>query len=229
LDLCGLKPNCGRQMGTMRFSWRVHRVPGLDKGLTDKDGPDSEKELAGSLGTPLQRAFPDPIARVEFLNATRSEMYTCLELFYSHVKGVVSLMLGLVTGIAALVGLVSHVSTGNSNELAAMSKIGAVSVLMLMLPFAIISSIILARYCRLYVAALLFAADLHRNEGITGHSWLDEIERYRTKLGPNAANNELLIRKRTYSWPHTWSLYTLLLILIALAGFVFGIAIIGTL
>jgi len=185
--------------------------------------------LADPVDTPLRRVLPDPQARVSFLNATRSEMYACLELYYSHVKGVVSLMLGLVTGIAALVGIVSHVGGSKTAELAAMSKIGAVSVLMLMPPFAVISSIILARYYRLYVAALLFAADLHRSEGISGHSWFDEIEKYRKNLGPRGADNEHVIRKRTYSWPHTWSLYTTLLLLIALAGFVFGIAIVTTL
>ncbi len=189
---------------------------------------DPKAMLTESLETPLRRSLPDPSARAQFLNATRSEMYSCLELFYSHVKGVVYLMLGLVTGIAALAGLISHVNGENSGELVMISKIGATSVLMLMLPFAIISSIILARYYRLYVAALLFAADLHRGEGITGHSWLDEIETYRTKLGPDA-NNERVIRKRTYSWPHTWSLYTALFLIIALAAFAFGIAIATTL
>lgn len=180
------------------------------------------------LDTPLRRALPDAQARVAFLNSTRSEMYSCLELYYSHVRGVVSLMLGLVTGIAAVVGLVSHVNSGSSAELATISKIGAATVLMLMPPFAAISSIILARYYRLYVAALLFAADLHRSEGISGHSWLDEIEKYRSRLGAGAGDNELVIRKRTYSWPHTWSLYTALLFLIAIAGLAFGIAILVT-
>lgn len=179
--------------------------------------------------TPLRRALPDALARSQFLNSTRSEMYSCLELFYSHVKGVVSLMLGLVTAVAALVGLLSHVDGGHSSQLVTISKIGAITVLMLMLPFAIISSIILARYYRLYVAALLYAADLHRAEGITGHYWLDEIERYRTKLGVDAANNDIVIKYRTYSWPHTWSLYTALLISIAIAGFVFGLIIVATL
>src|SRR5690348_1424750 len=110
-------------------------------------GVDSGAEPVGTvpLDTPLRRAFPDGQARVAFLNSTRSEMYDCLGLYYSHVRGVVSLMLGLVTGIAAIVGLASHVNGRNATELVTISKIGAVSVLMLMPPFAAISSIILAR------------------------------------------------------------------------------------
>jgi hypothetical protein len=181
------------------------------------------------IDTPLRRALPDAQARSQFLSSTRSEMYSCLELFYSHVKGVVSLMLGLVTAVAALVGLLSHIGGERASQLVTISKIGAITVLMLMLPFAIVSSIILARYYRLYVAALLFAADLHRAEGITGHYWFDEIERYRAKFGVDAANNDVVIKYRTYSWPHTWSLYTVLLISIAIAGFVFGLIIVATL
>jgi hypothetical protein len=211
------KPFSGR-------NWALKR----DRRIAYGVGSDSRSSLTDPLDTPLRRALPEAQARAAFLNSTRSEMYTCLELYYSHVKGVVSLMLGLVTGIAAVVGLVSHVNGSNSTELVTISKIGAASVLMLMPPFAVISSIILARYYRLYVAALLFAADLHRGEGISGHSWLDEIEKYRIRLGPRGADNELVIRKRTYSWPHTWSLYTALLFLIALAGFAFGIIIITT-
>ena len=193
-------------------------------------GVDSGAEPVGTvpLDTPLRRAFPDGQARVAFLNSTRSEMYDCLGLYYSHVRGVVSLMLGLVTGIAAIVGLASHVNGRNATELVTISKIGAVSVLMLMPPFAAISSIILARYYRLYVAALVFSADLHRNEGISGHSWFDEIEKCRDSLGTARADNELVIRKRTYSFPHSWSLYTTLLSLISLTGFAFGIIIITT-
>jgi hypothetical protein len=153
-------------------------------------------------------------------------MYSCLELFYSHVKGVISLMLGLVTGVAAVVGLVSHVDGPSSIELVKIAKIGSVTVLMLMLPFALVSSVILARYYRLYVAALIFAADLHRAEGLTGHAWLDEIERYRAKFGDSAENTDSIIKRRTYSWPHTWSLYSSLLLFIAIAGFLFGLSII---
>src|SRR5262249_8574202 len=109
-----------------------------------------------------------------------------------------------------------------------MAKVGAVTVLMLMLPFAIISSIILARYYGLYVSALVYAADLHKAEGLTGHHWLDEIERYRAKFGSEAVDNGLIMRRRTSSWPLSWSLYALRIVTIAVAGFIFGVALIAT-
>jgi hypothetical protein len=185
----------------------------------------SSKPSAGLEPTALYKALPEDVARGQLLSSTRSEMYFCLELFHAHVKSVVRLMLSLIAAVTAILslGLNGSIKTKTPLHLSLVTTGGGL-VLCLMLPFGIISTVILSRYYRLYVSALVYSADLHQAEGIGDHQWFRDIQMYRLRFGGN--DNSSLIRSRTHRWPHTWFLYSILILTISSVSFLFGIFVI---
>ena len=168
------------------------------------------------------RRWDDEQARSELLNATRAEMYGALELFHKHVQHSVSLLFALITAVAVAVGVVAKDGSVEPQLIQVVRYAGG-GVLLLALPFGYVSWKILSRYYRLYVAALIYAADLHQAEGIAGHPWFVEIEQYRKKCG--VGNSDRLLDERTKGWRHTGALYALLVAFISLAAGVGGVLI----
>jgi hypothetical protein len=118
----------------------------------------------------------------------------------------------LHAAVFTILGFALQNLEGPGDNLDGILKIGGALVLILILPLGIVSILIIARYYRLYAAALVYAANLHKAEGIDHHQWFREIERYRQRLGPGTADDDL-IRRRTYGWPHSWILYSILIIM----------------
>lgn len=149
-------------------------------------------------------------------------MYSALDLFHTHVRHILSIMFALLTAVFAILGFTLQDVEGSEENLDSILKIGGAMVLILILPLGAVSILIIGRYYRLYVAALVYAANLHKAEGIDGHQWFREIERYRQRLGVGASDDDL-IRRRTYGWPHSWILYSIVIITQALGSFAFGV------
>jgi hypothetical protein len=167
------------------------------------------------INTSLRAAFPNDQARGQVLNATRKEMYDALALYHAHVRGVISLLLGLVTIVFALSGFLLKESAPSSDVITIV-KASAPTILVAVLPVSLICIVLLGRYYKLYVAALVYAAKLHHAEGIGDHLWFSEVERGRQKFGQNS--DRKYIWKRTYGWPHTWLLYSILILIIGLTS-----------
>jgi hypothetical protein len=165
--------------------------------------------------------WTDEQAREHLLSSTREDMYRTLELFYMHVKHTISLLFALIIAVSVALGFVAK-DTSTNQHMLQLAKTGSVILLLLAIPFGGVSMLITGRYYRLYVAALAYATELHSIEGVAGHQYFQDFERERARLGPSASR-ERLISWRTYSWPHTWLLYALLIGCISLSAGVFGI------
>ncbi len=173
----------------------------------------------------LRSIFPDDGARSAFLSSARQEMYDALKLFHDHVKYSLRMMLTVFTVVFAILGLVLRGSAPLSFDPKVILILGGL-ILVLTGPLGIISTYVISRYYELYVAALIYAAELHEAEGLGSHVWFqrieDDREYLRKKLGRDDVPQDLLVKRRTRGWPHSWILYTLLIGLIAVVGVVAG-------
>jgi hypothetical protein len=180
---------------------------------TDNDHPDSGTPRVPS--SPLRFALPSDEARGQYLSATRRETYDALALFHAHVKSSVSLMFGIMTAVMAVVGIVLQRSA--SPKLLSVVLHSAPVILMLVFPFSVVAVLVTGRYYRFYVAALVYAASLHDQEGIGEHQWFGEIKALKSTLGDTTDENRI-VHARMYSWPNSWLLYALLIEFIGLTS-----------
>lgn len=169
----------------------------------------------------IRAAFKDDQAVSAFLSDTRKEMYDALSLFYTHVKHTVSLMLTLMTAVFAIFGVALGQTNPKPEILYIFKTIGGV-ILLALFPLGIVSILIIARYYKLYVAALIYSADLHASIGLDSHSWFQQIKEDLESL-PRGATEKDLLYKRTYGWPHSWILYSSLIIILSILSFISGI------
>lgn len=171
----------------------------------------------------LKAILPDDEARSAFLSSVRKEMYDALSLYHDHVKHSLSLMFAVLTAVFAILGFFMKGDAPAAPSPAIM-RVFAGSVLVSLFPMGVISTIIISRYYKLYVAALVYAAELHEAVGLGSHAWFEQIREYRSKLGETSSRGDL-IRKRTYGWPHSWLLYAILIWFIAVIGLFVGLLI----
>lgn len=169
----------------------------------------------------LKNALSNDEAKSAFLSCTRQEMYQALSLFHSHVVYTLSVMFTLLTAVLAIFGFSGNALQNFGATQGIVKWIGGV-ILVLIFPLGAVSIIIIGRYYKLYVAALIFSAEAHESEGIANHAWFEDLDKYRKSLGENHSKAQL-VRSRTYAWPHSWILYSILIGLISLAGLILGI------
>ena len=157
----------------------------------------------------ISEVFTNDEAKSSFLSSSRKEMYDALALFYTHVKHTISLMLTLMTAVFAIFGLALKEGNANPALLLIFKTVGGL-ILIALFPLGIVSIFIIGRYYKLYVAALIYATELHKSVGLHNHKWFQHLAEDLQSL-PEGCSEEDLYRKRTYGWPHSWILYTLLI------------------
>lgn len=172
----------------------------------------------------IKEVLKDDSARGEFLSASRKEMYDALSLFYTHVKHTISLMLSIMTAVFVIFG-VALKDTASRAEIEPLFKLLGGVILSALFPLGIVSILIIGRYYKLYVAALMFAGELHTSVGLSSHAWFEHIREDAESLGQTAGKKEVL-HKRTYGWPHSWILYSMLIAVLSLLNLIVGISII---
>lgn len=170
--------------------------------------------------SPLRLALPSDDARGQYLSATRRETHDALALFHAHVKSSVSLMFGIMTAVLAVVGVA--LQRNPSPKLLGVVLHGAPLILLLIFPFSVVAVLVTGRYYRFYVAALVYAANLHEQEGVGMHQWFGEVKALKSTLG-DTVDEGRLVRARMYSWPNSWLLYALLIEFIGLTSVVLAI------
>ena len=158
----------------------------------------------------LKSALQNDEAKSALLSSARKEMYTALELFHSHVRYSIFLMLTLLTAVFGILGIVVKGEKVTISNIFIFKSVGG-TVLSLLFPLGIISSVIISRYYRLYVASLLYAAELHESVGLDSQEWFETVKRERASLGKDATKDDI-INKRSCGWPHTWLLYSYLIV-----------------
>ena len=164
--------------------------------------------------------FKDESAISSMLNASRQEMYNALSLFHTHVKHTVSLMLTIMTAVFAVLGFSLKETSASPVLLSTFRIIGGI-LLISLFPLGLISILIIARYYKLYVAALLYASELHESVDLCTHAWFEHLKKD-LKSVPENGGKEALLKKRTYGWPHSWILYSILIVVLSLLSLLGG-------
>jgi len=171
----------------------------------------------------IKSALRNDEAKSAFLSSARQETYDALALFHTHVKHTVSLLFTLLTAVFAMFGIAPRETEASPASPHHMFKLARTLILSLLFPLRIASILIAARYCKRYVAALIYAAELHESMGLDSHTWFEHLEDDMRPLGDDARKEDR-IEKRTYAWPHSWILYSILVAVLSIAGLIFGIS-----
>lgn len=174
----------------------------------------------------IKLVFPnDQEAVSHFLSSTRQEMYHALELFHNHVKYTISLMFTLLTAVFAIFSITGNRGVQTLGPNPQLFQVIAGIILVLLFPLGIISILIIGRYYKLYVGALVFATEAHESVGMV-HLWFRELTDSKEQLGKNYSEDKF-VRQRTYGWPHSWILYSILIALISVLGLFVGILVLS--
>jgi hypothetical protein len=65
-------------------------------------------------------------------------------------------------------------------------------------------------------------AELHESVGLNSHAWFEHVDEDLKSL-PKEATKRDLLKKRTYGWPHSWLLYSMLIGVLSILGLITGI------
>ena len=172
----------------------------------------------------------------DHLSCTRTEMYRALELFHSIVKHTLSIQFTVMaaTSIVLSFGLnmaksdASNAATNTALDLTDLPNeisILAGVILILLGPFSVVSTIIMSHYYKLYVAAAMFAAQAHDQFGKVPHPWFFMLKGRGYTQGLSEKELDAVLRQRTYRFPHSWSLYALVVIGIGICAVAGGVLI----
>ena len=107
------------------------------------------------------------------LTASRREMYRAAELFHTHFRQVISLVITVWTAIFAVFGFVISKEDLNSKYLAGLAFLAAL-ILVALFWLSIKSAYAIGRWYRLYCAAQLFSARLHKKTDLPMHVYFEE-------------------------------------------------------
>jgi hypothetical protein len=108
------------------------------------------------------------------------------------------------------------------------------AILLIVFLISLVSIVVIWRYYRLYVAALVFSAKQHENAKITDHVWFIEVllkEKEIKAEYPDLSDKEILaklVNNRTKTFPHSFVLYAFILFLIGLVSGYVGMQLLMT-
>lgn len=172
--------------------------------------------LEKDSGLELQLSGPD----VAILNASRSDVFSALELFHAHVKYTISLMLSVVGGVFAILAFAQRPEAIPMQDEV---KILGQATLTLLPFLGFVSVFITARYYRLYVSAVVFCARLHRKAGVPEHPWLGHLSDKLLALEPDVPKaRRTAMARRVFGPGHSWFLYSSIILLLGIAGLLLG-------
>lgn len=168
------------------------------------------------------------------LSASRQEMYDALTLFYSHVKHTLSLLITIITAVFAILAfaLKENIAKSNPDILPILSQMGG-SILFIVFIISLISIAVIWRYYRLYVAALIFSSKQHIKAKMPEHIWFIEVEKLEKEISskyPKLSEEQVLkklVNNRAITFPHSFILYAVILLIIGLVGLYSGIKLIN--
>ena len=119
--------------------------------------------------------FSDEQAVSSLLSATRKEMYDSLSTFYSQVR--YTLSIGVLLLGAALLIVEFSLRPESGTELVGLRLVGA-CMLLAMLPLGVLACLIIQESYRMYVSAVVYAAQVHLAAKAETHHWFDWVFRY---------------------------------------------------
>lgn len=145
------------------------------------------------------------IDETETLNELRAEMITALELFFSHVKYTLTILLSMI-GAGLAVG--SFALSPDARGTTVLFPV-ACAVLVLVLPVSIVATRLVQRYYRIYVSYYVYAARAHVARAAP-HPWFNFLQNYVADLNDDKAVDDFITNVR-HEEHHSWRYYDLLM------------------
>ncbi len=158
----------------------------------------------------------NPAALSILLNGVRQDMYTALSLYQVHVKFISTLVISLLTVIGAIFSILKLMEI--SQPAMRMIEVGTSILLLVAFMIGLLSLIVVTRYYKVYVSALLFAAQMHYEARISGFFWFEKlIELLKKKfLEEGSITKEEFIASRTWSRRDTHFWYVIFITLLSI-------------
>jgi len=198
--------------------------------MCDAEGPTRELECGDDDESRLPSWFlegaekarvwgEDRTAAVQLLASVRSDVYSALGLYHQNVKYATTLVISLLTIIAAGLSAARVVGGEAGFEDARVAletgTYGLLVVAGVVSSFAIVAT---TRYYNVYVAALIFGSQVHFGLGLQGFYWFDRVaetvESMNRKGRDSRTGRREYIRRRTWSCKDSHFWYTLFLVVI---------------
>lgn len=173
----------------------------------------------------LRRSAPSPEVAKGQLAPSREEMYRALELYYTHVKYVITIMFSFLTALFAILGLSEKLVAKVLPSETIKVVVGAALIIM-PLPFALLTILIILRYYEVYVSSLIFALRVHLAAGVeASHPWfvrtIEQAQRWQVKVKGDTA----FLRRRALSPKDTFFLYACLIAFFAILTLFCGLTV----
>ena len=112
-----------------------------------------------------------PVALSHLLNGSRRDMYAALSLYQTHVKYASTVVLSLVTVVAAIFSVLK----ATNHDVGRTIEVGAGVLLLVACAIGFLFVFVVTRYYNVYVSALLYAAQIHFAAGMAGFRWFERI------------------------------------------------------
>ncbi len=164
----------------------------------------------------LSRGVPRKAPASEVLTASRTEMYQALQLFYSHVKYVITVMTSIVAATIAILGLTEKFGLSFFpvwREIAGRILCVAVPT------SALFAIIVIYRYYDVYLSALLFATRLHLHPSVWRtqgrHPWFERAVRQACRWRSVRSDRGFIFRRAFLAPCYSFVQYALLIVLLA--------------
>jgi hypothetical protein len=157
---------------------------------------------------------------------SRKEMYKALELYYTHVKYVITIMFSFLTALFAILGLSQKLGS-DVFPLETIRVVVSVALITLF-PLALLAILIILRYYEVYVSSLIFALRVHLGANmVSAHPWLVRtLKQAKTWIEDIKCDGDFL-RKRALSLKDTFFLYACVIILLGALSVFCGLKILG--
>lgn len=154
----------------------------------------------------------------EMLDFSRQNMIKTLELFFEHTKYTLTLMMTVLTAVLAIAAFSIEKFGDKEDQLRLVYFVDAVLLFMLV-PIALVSTKLIARYYKLYVACYVYAARLHARHALVDHPWFVEITQRVRDLEDQSAVEDFMSNHKA-SGGQSWQFYRRLIWLVGAVGLV---------
>jgi len=174
----------------------------------------------------------EPAALAQLLNSSRQDVYSALSLYQVPVKHAFTLMISVATLIGILFSVVGRI--GVDPNVIRTLEMGAGILLIVVGLIGFISAFVITQYYKVYVSALLYAAQIHYGVGMAGFHWFKRLmellskksKKKREKNGGEISKAEF-IRARALSCKDSNLWFVVFLILLGILSIIFGSIILG--
>lgn len=175
----------------------------------------------------LNKGKPEKNSAASQLESSRTEMYKALELYYTHVKYVITILFSLVAALFAILGLYEKLPANLLPTSTIKFLIGYTLSIFVPL-FTALAIFIIKRYYEVYVSSLIFALRVHLAVDMAHtHPWFVRTIEQAKKWQEKVHSDNDFLSKRSRSLRDTFMLYSGIIVLLAILSCVYGLKVLS--